>query len=96
MEDRDDQLSIGCIVLNGSPLFSGDANSGESNIRRWILENDYLEALIQLPDSEFFNTNITTYIWVLNKNKREALKNKVKLIDASVVSKQYENLSFLF
>lgn len=83
MEDRDDQLSIGCIVLNGSPLFSGDANSGESNIRRWILENDYLEALIQLPDSEFFNTNITTYIWVLNKNKREALKNKVKLIDAS-------------
>lgn len=83
MEDRDDQLSVGCIVLNGSPLFSGDANSGESNIRRWILENDYLEALIQLPDSEFFNTNITTYIWVLNKNKRESLKNKVKLIDAS-------------
>jgi len=83
MTDKKDELSIGCIVLNSSPLFSGDANSGESNIRRWILENDYLEALIQLPDSEFFNTSITTYIWVLNKNKRESLKNKVKLINAS-------------
>lgn len=83
MENTSDEVSLGCIVLNGSPLFSGDANSGESNIRKWILENDFLEALIQLPDSEFFNTGITTYIWVLNKNKRECMKNKVKLIDAS-------------
>lgn len=71
------------IVLNGSPLFSGDAGSGESEIRRWILENDLLEALIQLPTSEFFNTNITTYLWVINKDKPLHRKNKIKLIDAS-------------
>lgn len=83
LTDDPTQLSIGCIVLNGSPLFSGDAGSGESEIRKWILDNDYLEALIQLPTSEFFNTNITTYIWVLNKNKKPNNKNKIKLIDSS-------------
>lgn len=70
------------IVLNGSPLFSGDAGSGESNIRKWILDNDYLEALIQLPTNEFFNTGITTYIWCLNKNKNELRKDKVLCINA--------------
>jgi type I restriction enzyme M protein len=70
------------IVLNGSPLFSGDAGSGESGIRKWILDNDYLEALIQLPTGEFFNTSITTYIWCLNKNKREDRKDQVLCINA--------------
>lgn len=70
------------IVLNGSPLFSGDAGSGESGIRKWILDNDYLEALIQLPTGEFFNTSITTYIWCLNKNKREERKDQVLCINA--------------
>jgi type I restriction enzyme M protein len=70
------------IVLNGSPLFSGDAGSGESNIRKWILDNDWLEALIQLPTNEFFNTGITTYIWCLNKNKPELRKDKILCINA--------------
>lgn len=70
------------IVLNGSPLFSGDAGSGESGIRKWILDNDYLEALIQLPTGEFFNTSITTYIWCFNKNKREDRKDQVLCINA--------------
>lgn len=70
------------IVLNGSPLFSGDAGSGESGIRKWILDNDYLEALIQLPTGEFFNTSITTYIWCLNKNKRAGRKDQVLCINA--------------
>jgi type I restriction enzyme M protein len=71
------------IVLNGSPLFSGDAGSGESNARKWLLDNDHLEGLIQLPTNEFFNTGITTYLWILNKNKPSERKNKVILIDAS-------------
>jgi type I restriction enzyme M protein len=70
------------IVLNGSPLFSGDAGSGESGIRKWILDNDYLEALIQLPTGEFFNTSITTYVWCLNKNKRADRKDQVLCINA--------------
>ncbi len=70
------------IVLNGSPLFSGDAGSGESNIRKWILDNDWLEGLIQLPTNEFFNTGITTYIWCLNKNKSEEHKDKILCINA--------------
>ena len=74
------------IVLNGSPLFSGDAGSGESEIRKWVLDNDYVEAFVQLPTNEFFNTGITTYLWVLNKNKPESRKNKIMLIDASQMS----------
>jgi len=70
------------VVLNGSPLFSGDAGSGESNIRKWILDNDFLEALIQLPTGEFFNTGITTYIWCLNKNKSSEMKDKILFINA--------------
>ena len=70
-------------VHNGSSLFTGDAGSGESNIRRYIIENDYLEAIIQLPNNLFYNTGITTYIWVLANNKAPNRKGKVQLIDAS-------------
>jgi len=69
-------------VHNGSSLFTGDAGSGESNIRRYIIENDWLEAIIQLPNNMFYNTGITTYIWLLNNNKPEHRKGKVQLIDA--------------
>jgi type I restriction enzyme M protein len=71
------------IVLNGSPLFTGDAGSGESEIRRWILEQDLLEAIIALPNDLFFNTGIATYIWVLSNHKSKERKNKVQLIDAT-------------
>ena len=70
-------------VHNGSSLFTGDAGSGESNIRRYIIENDLLEAIIQLPNNLFYNTGITTYIWLLSNNKTEQRKGKVQLIDAS-------------
>lgn len=69
-------------VHNGSSLFTGDAGSGESNIRRYIIENDLLEAIIQLPNNLFYNTGITTYIWLLSNNKAEQRKGKVQLIDA--------------
>ncbi len=70
-------------VHNGSSLFTGDAGSGESNIRRYIIENDLLEAIIQLPNNLFYNTGITTYIWILSNSKAENRKGKVQLIDAS-------------
>jgi type I restriction enzyme M protein len=70
-------------VHNGSSLFTGDAGGGESNIRRYLLENDLLEAIIQLPNNLFYNTGITTYIWLLNNNKTKARRGKVLLIDAS-------------
>jgi type I restriction enzyme M protein len=72
-------------VHNGSSLFTGDAGGGESNIRRFIIENDMLDAIIQLPNNLFYNTGITTYIWLLNNNKPEARKGKVQLIDASLL-----------
>jgi len=71
------------IIQNGSPLFSGDAGSGPSNIRQYILENDWLDAIIQLSTDQFMNTGISTYIWVLNKNKPVHRAGKVQLIDAS-------------
>ncbi|MEA3548197.1 MAG: class I SAM-dependent DNA methyltransferase [Thermodesulfobacteriota bacterium] len=70
-------------VHNGSSLFTGDAGSGESNIRRHVIENDWLEAVIQLPTDLFYNTGITTYIWILSNNKSPARQGKVQLIDAS-------------
>lgn len=70
-------------VHNGSSLFTGDAGSGESNIRRHIIENDWLDAIIQLPNNLFYNTGITTYIWLLSNNKPSNRKGKVQLIDAS-------------
>ncbi len=70
-------------VHNGSALFTGDAGSGESNIRRWIIENDWLEAIIALPENIFYNTGIATYIWVLTNRKSTERKGKIQLIDAS-------------
>lgn len=71
------------IIHNGSALFSGTAGSGESEIRRYVIENDWLEAIIQLPNDAFYNTSITTYIWILSKNKPKHRIGKVQLIDAS-------------
>lgn len=78
-----DAVGMGVVVHNGSTLFSGDAGSPESNIRKWMLDSDIVEAVIQLPTDEFFNTPIYTYLWVLNKNKQAHHKNKVMLINAS-------------
>ncbi|MCB9000333.1 MAG: N-6 DNA methylase [Bacteroidales bacterium] len=80
-------------VHNGSSLFTGDAGGGESNIRRYIIENDLLEAIIQLPNNLFYNTGITTYIWLLSNNKAPHRKGKIQLIDASqLFSKLRKNL----
>ena len=70
------------IVFNGSPLFTGAAESGESEIRRWILENDWLEAIVALPDQLFYNTGISTYFWILTNRKSATYKDKVMLVDA--------------
>ena len=71
------------IVFNGSPLFTGDAGSGESNIRRWIIENDFLDAIIALPDQMFYNTGIFTYIWLVSNKKKPERQGKIQLIDAT-------------
>ena len=71
------------IVFNGSPLFTGAADSGESEIRRWIIENDWLEAIIGLPTDMFYNTGIATYIWILSNRKEEQRKGKIQLVDAT-------------
>lgn len=71
------------IVLNGSPLFTGGAGSGESNIRKWIIENDWLEAIIALPTDMFYNTGISTYIWVLSNHKAEERRGKIQLINGA-------------
>lgn len=83
MNKLDDKYGRAAIIENGSPLFSGSTSSGESQIRRWLLENDYIEAIIQLPTDMFYNTGIATYIWVLSKNKRKERREKIQLIDAS-------------
>ena len=74
------------IVFNGSPLFTGDAGSGESEIRKWIIENDWLECIISLPDRMFFNTGITTYIWIVTNKKSDDRKGQVQLIDGTSFS----------
>lgn len=71
------------IIHNGSPLFSGDAGSGSSEIRRYIIENDWLEAIVQLSTDAFYNTEIATYIWIISKNKSKHRQGKIQLIDAS-------------
>lgn len=71
------------IFSNGSPLFTGGVSSGDSQIRRWLLENDYIEAIVQLSTDLFYNTGITTYFWILSKNKRPERKGKIQLIDAT-------------
>jgi len=83
IDKMDDKLGRAAIVENGSPLFTGGTSSGESRIRRWMLEEDLIEAIISLPTDLFYNTGISTYIWVLSKNKRAERKGKIQLIDAS-------------
>ncbi len=78
-----DTKGLSVVVHNGSTLFSGDAGSGESNIRKYFFDNDWVEAIIQMPTDEFFNTGIYTYLWVFNKNKTQERKDKVILIDGS-------------
>jgi type I restriction enzyme M protein len=70
------------IVFNGSPLFTGAAGSGESEIRRWIIEHDWLEAVVALPDQLFYNTGISTYFWVVTNRKSPQRRGKVQLVDA--------------
>lgn len=82
MEHPDQGGSRIGVVTSGSPLFSGDAGSGESEIRRWIIQNDWLEAVVALPSEIFFNTGIYTYLWILSNKKPEQRKGKVQLIDA--------------
>ena len=81
--DKLDENGRAAIIENGSPLFTGNTSSGESQIRRWLLENDYLEAIVAMPTDMFYNTGIATYIWILSKNKSTDRKGKVQLIDAS-------------
>ncbi|HON56658.1 MAG TPA: N-6 DNA methylase, partial [bacterium] len=85
MKQRTELGSRIAQVHNGSSLFTGDAGQGESNIRRWIIENDWLEAIIALPENMFYNTGISTYIWVLSNRKTKERKGKVQLIDASAL-----------
>lgn len=74
---------IAVEVHNGSTLFSGDAGGGESNIRKYVFDHDWVEAIIQMPQNEFFNTGIYTYLWIMNKNKPEERRNRIALIDGS-------------
>lgn len=83
IDKMDDSFGRAAIIENGSPLFNGGTSSGESQIRRWMLENDLVEAIIGLPVDLFYNTGIATYIWILSKNKRPERKGKIQLIDAS-------------
>ena len=83
MKPRENGGSRIGIVFNGSPLFTGQAGNGESNIRQWIIENDWLEAIIALPDQLFYNTGISTYIWILNNHKSAERKGKIQLINAT-------------
>ena len=81
----DDHVGRAAIIENGSPLFTGGTSSGESQIRRWLLEQDLIEAIIAMPTDLFYNTGIATYVWILSKNKRPARKGKIQLIDASQI-----------
>lgn len=85
VDKMDDKLGRAAIIENGSPLFTGGTTSGESQIRRWLLENDLIEAIIQMPTDLFYNTGISTYIWLLSKNKRPERKGYIQLIDASSI-----------
>jgi type I restriction enzyme M protein len=78
-----DAKGLSVVVHNGSTLFSGDAGSGESNIRKYFFDNDWVEAIIQMPTDEFFNTGIYTYLWIFNKNKSQERNDKIMLIDGS-------------
>ena len=81
VDSKGDGGSRLAIVFNGSPLFTGDAGSGESEIRKWVIENDWLEAIVALPDQLFYNTGISTYLWIVTNRKPKARKGKVQLIN---------------
>ncbi len=85
IDKMDDKLGRAAIIQNGSPLFTGGTASGESQIRRWMLENDLIEAIIALPTDLFYNTGIQTYVWILSKNKRPERKGKIQLINAAEI-----------
>ena len=85
IDKMDDNFGRAAIIEHGGPLYTGNTASGESQIRKWMLENDLIEAIIALPTDLFYNTPLTTYIWVLSKNKRAERKGKVQLIDASQI-----------
>lgn len=85
VDKMDPERGRAAIIENGSPLYTGEVGSGESQIRRWLLEQDLIEAIIALPVDLFYNTGIATYIWILSKNKRAERKGKVQLIDASQI-----------
>ena len=85
MESKGSRIGV---VLNGSPLFTGDSGSGSSNIRKWIIENDWLDCIVSLPDQLFFNTGISTYLWIISNKKNEERQGKVQLIDGSSFFKQ--------
>lgn len=85
IDKMDDRLGRAAIISNGSPLFTGSTASGESQIRRWLLESDLIEAIIALPTDLFYNTGIQTYVWLLSKNKRKERIGKIQLIDASAI-----------
>ena len=78
---KDEEGSRVAIIFNGSPLFTGDAGSGESNIRKWIIENDMLEGIIAMPTDLFYNTGIATYIWVLTNRKSKEREGKIQLVN---------------
>jgi type I restriction enzyme M protein len=82
MKSKEDGGTRLAIVFNGSPLFTGSADSGESNIRKWIIENDWLEAIVAMPDQLFYNTGISTYLWVVTNHKEKHRKGKIQLINA--------------
>ncbi len=83
IDKMDDNNGRAAIIENGSPLFTGGTASGESQVRKWLLENDLIEAIVQMPVDLFYNTGISTYVWILSKNKRKERKGKIQLIDAS-------------
>src|SRR5699024_5288901 len=70
------------IIMNGSPLFTGDAGSGESEIRRYVIENDLVEGIVAMPTDLFYNTGISTYVWILTNNKSKWRKGKIQLVNA--------------
>ncbi|MDR1770521.1 MAG: N-6 DNA methylase [Hungatella sp.] len=88
MKPVDEGGSRIAIVFNGSPLFTGDAGSGESEIRRWIIENDWLETIVALPDQMFYNTGISTYIWIVTNRKSRLRQGKIQLINAADFSEK--------
>lgn len=85
VDKMDDKCGRAAIIENGSPLFNGDTASGESQIRRWLLERDLIEAIIALPVDLFYNTGIQTYVWILSKNKRKERRGKIQLINAAEI-----------